>query len=81
MPSQPPKSPSEPAAWFVTFGFGQPLEGCWAWVPGCVTVEQAREKIILVYGERWSFVYGREEYDDAVARFPMREVEFGTPNE
>lgn len=72
---------SEPAAWFVTFGFGQPLQGCFAWVPDVWTESQARERVILVYGQRWSFLYGREEYDSAVAHFDVREVEFGTPND
>jgi len=77
----PPRSPSDVDAWFVTFGFGQPLESCWAWIPGAVSREQAYVKVILVYGERWSFIYGREEYDSAVLRYQMREVEFGTPND
>lgn len=82
MPSQTsPPTPSERPAWFVTFGFGQPLEGCWAWIPDAVTAAQAHEKVILVYGSRWAFVYGREEYDRAIARFDVREVEFGTPND
>lgn len=81
MPSPSTSSRSEQPGWFVTFGLGQPLDGCFAWVPDVVTYEQAREKLILVYGERWAFLYGREEYDAAIAPYPVREVEFGTPND
>lgn len=81
-PSTPtPATPSEPAAWLVTFGYGQELGDCWAWIPGCWSVDQAREKVILVYGSRWAFIYGREEYDKVIAPYPIHEVEFGTPNE
>lgn len=76
-----PTSRSKPPGWFVTFGFGQPLEGCWAWVPDAETTAQAHEKVILVYGSQWAFIYRREEYDSAIARFDVREVEFGTPND
>jgi hypothetical protein len=65
----------------MTFGFGQPLEGCFAWIPDAETIHQAREKVIMVYGTRYAFIYGREEYDSAIARFDVREVEFGTPND
>jgi hypothetical protein len=66
--------------WLVTFGFGQRLENCYAWIPDAGTREQATEKVILAYGSCWAFIYGAEEYDNAVARFPIREVPFGTPN-
>lgn len=79
-PSSPPSS-SKPSGWFMTFGFGQPLEGCFAWIPDAVTVAQAYEKAIMVYGTRYAFIYGREEYDSAIARFDVREVVFGTPND
>jgi hypothetical protein len=81
MPSPSPKCRSERAGWFVTFGFGQPLQGCFAWIPDAHTAAQAQEKLILVYGSRWAFLYGAEEYDVAIAPYPVREVEFGTPND
>lgn len=74
-------APPDGSAWFITFGCGQPLAGCFAWVPEAWTPEQALEKITMVYGERWAFFYGREEYDRVIGHHDVREVAFGEPND
>jgi hypothetical protein len=65
---------------FVTFGSGQPLQGCYALVPLAHTMDEARAHCFTVYRQRWAMVYPIEELEADVKRFGIREVAWGTPN-
>lgn len=70
-----------PNSYFVTFGFGMPLQSAYAKIPHATTEGAAREEVRKVYGSRWSFVYHLSDLAGQLAQFPqMREVEWGTPN-
>jgi hypothetical protein len=65
---------------FVTFGYGMPLQGKYALIPGAKTDEAARATVAKVYGMRWSFIYPMKDLAGQVAQFPIEAVEWGTPN-
>lgn len=73
--------PTVESKWFVTFGFGQPLENCYTLVPCDGNMNDAANKVAEVYGEKWAFLYPIADLDDMTERFPIRYVPFGTPND
>ena len=65
---------------FITFGFGQPLENCYAIVPGeFESSAAAREKIAETYGSQFAFQYDLDDLPNH-AKYGIREVAWGTPN-
>jgi hypothetical protein len=64
---------------YVTFGFGQPLQNCYAEIPDVASYAEARSKVLEEYQSRWAFIYGPEEALNA-EEHKMRKVPFGTPN-
>lgn len=64
---------------YVTFGFGQPLQDCYAWLNAPNAV-QAREDIVAAYGDAWAFIYTLDEFMKGWHEDEL-EVPFGTPND
>lgn len=58
----------ESECWVFTFGYGQEHEGKYVKIRG--TYDEAREKMIEKYGDKWAFQYSREEWEDWEARRP-----------
>ena len=63
---------------WITFGFGQELEGCYTIVEAPNEAD-ARLHINMMYGSLWSFIYRTAE-EAGVERFNLHFVELGTPN-
>jgi hypothetical protein len=66
--------------WFVTFGFGQALQNCYAILPNEHTHDEARAIVFAMYDRKWSFMYPLSQLKDDLERHTLREVPFGTPN-
>jgi len=72
---------ADTAKYFVTFGYGMPLQGGYAKIPGAISEQTAREIVVRTYGMRWSFIYPIADLAGQLAQFEqMREVAWGTPN-
>ena len=65
---------------FVTFGFGMPLQGKYALIPRATNEADARVEVMKVYDMRWAFIYPIEDLPGQVAQFPIEPVVWGTPN-
>lgn len=65
---------------FVTFGYGMPLQGKFARIPKASTEADARAEVMRVYGMRWSFIYPIHDLAGQMAQFPIEAVAWGTPN-
>ena len=62
----------------VTFGYGQPLAGCFTRIEAA-NAHEARGLIFKEYGNKWAFMYNSEE-EAGVKQWGLKEVKFGTPN-
>lgn len=69
-----------PRTRYFTFGFDhrhpiteQPLFKCYIELTE-YEVNGARMKIIEVFGNRWAFEYGPEQYDRAIAKYNLRRI-------
>lgn len=67
--------------WFVTFGEGQPLAGCYAVVRDVSDSEEAHRKVCGVYRYKWANLYDDSQFDQAIGWWKLQEVPFGLPNE
>ena len=66
---------------FVTFGEGQPLAGCYAVVGDVLSRTQAFDKVNEMYRSKWSNLYDDSQFDQAIGWWKLQEVPFGLPNE
>ena len=64
---------------YCTFGSNQHLADAYVAVEA-TSYNDAHEKMYTEYGPLWAFCYPAEKFEEAIARFGLSEVEFGTAN-
>lgn len=67
------------ATFYCTFGCGARLADCYVRLEA-ETIEEARNWMYERYGGAWSMCYPSDKFEEAIGRFELWEVPFGTPN-
>lgn len=65
--------------WAFTFGVGHPLRKRYVIIDG--TYEQARKKMVSIFGRKWCGQYSIEQIQDARCRHNYSEIILGTVHE
>ena len=71
---------SDLRTFYATFGFNQKLRNCYTKFEAA-DESAAHSKMFEEYGTIYAFIYPAERFADAIERYGLTEVAFGTPNE